>query len=145
MDLLVHAVGLVLLVSGLALFTADQLGGRGRGEAGAAVWRFQISGPPALLLIALGVAVFLFPLGPWWSSPPPGDGLVAVPDVRGDPGRAEDVLAQRGLAAHWRAPLDDVRAECESQGRPVVVTHQDPGPGAELPPGEAVELELGCG
>jgi hypothetical protein len=59
--LVVHIVGLLILAVGLVLFTADQLAGRGRGEAGGKVWNISVSGPPALVLSVIGVIVFLIP------------------------------------------------------------------------------------
>jgi hypothetical protein len=64
--LTVHIVGLAIVGIGLALFAADQLIGRGRGQAGATIWHIQISGPPTLVLAVVGLLVFLFPYSPWW-------------------------------------------------------------------------------
>jgi hypothetical protein len=64
--LVVHIVGIAILAFGLALFAADQLLGKGRGEAGGGIWKLQITGPPGLLLALIGVLVFLFPFSPWW-------------------------------------------------------------------------------
>lgn len=76
--LVVHIVGLAILTVGLALFAADQLAGRGRGEAGGSLWKVQFSGPPALVLALIGVLVFLFPFSPW--APTSATGPAEIPE-----------------------------------------------------------------
>lgn len=60
----VHIVGAVVATIGLILFAADQwtAGQRGKdGSAGLKAWKVELGGPPALILIVIGLAVFLFP------------------------------------------------------------------------------------
>lgn len=65
--LAVHIVGAIVAAIGLVLFAAEQwtAGERGKdGSAGLKAWKVELGGPPALILIVIGLMVFLFP---FWS------------------------------------------------------------------------------
>ncbi len=62
--LAVHIVGAIVAAIGLILFAADQwtAGQKGKeGTAGLTAWKIELGGPPALILIVIGLAVFLYP------------------------------------------------------------------------------------
>ena len=69
--LLVHILGAALAGVGLALFATEQIRGRQVGTSTASAWKVNLSGPPALLLVIFGAAVFLYPFSPWWTNPTP--------------------------------------------------------------------------
>ena len=69
--LIVHLLGAALAAGGFALFATEQIRGRQVGTSTASAWKVNLSGPPALLLIVFGSAVFLFPFSPWWTDPSP--------------------------------------------------------------------------
>lgn len=53
--------------TGLVLFVVDHLREVDRAPASSQVGKlFDLSGPPALVLSAFGILVFLFPFSPWW-------------------------------------------------------------------------------
>jgi hypothetical protein len=68
---LVQILGATLVVTGLFLFFIQQVRGQSTDKSEMQAWKINLSGPPALVLIAFGSAVFLFPFSPWW--PPPDD------------------------------------------------------------------------
>ena len=149
LQVIVHAVGLVLAVVGLILLLADQLGGRGGGEAGATLLGIKVAGPPALVLTVVGVGVFLFPLTgvlPETNRQPGGgQGTVSVPDVRGDPPEAAiEELGRHDLGVEEIPQPEVADGTCEQQGRQMFVADQAPAPGTPLSPGDAVQIEIAC-
>lgn len=67
---LVQIFGVALVSVGLLLFFHQQWGGKTTGEeSGIKAWQLNLSGPPALILVVFGTAVFLFPFSPWWPEP----------------------------------------------------------------------------
>jgi hypothetical protein len=68
MDLALHVIGVIIIIVGLILFTFDQVkGSRAKSDdAGVSAWSVKISGPPALVLVVVGIAVLVLPL--WLSS-----------------------------------------------------------------------------
>ena len=65
--LVIQIFGAILVAAGLALFAYDQIkGSRAKGDyAGLQAFKLQVGGPPALILIVIGVIVFMFPFTPW--------------------------------------------------------------------------------
>jgi hypothetical protein len=60
----VQIVGVVIILVGLGLFSFDQLkGSRAKSDdAGVKAWQINVTGPPALILVVVGIALFVFPL-----------------------------------------------------------------------------------
>lgn len=76
--LLLHIVGAFVLISGVVLFARSQIKGSADKNLGQAqVWKLNISGPPALILVLLGLLVFMFPFTPWFG--PPGTPVEVIP------------------------------------------------------------------
>ena len=73
--LVIQIFGAILVAAGLGLFAYDQIkGSRAKGDyAGLQAFKIQVGGPPALILIVIGVLVFMFPFTPWVpeDDPPP--------------------------------------------------------------------------
>jgi hypothetical protein len=72
--MIVHALGAVIVAAGLFLFAWDQIKGSkaasdesGVSAKGLGATEINLSGPPALILVVVGVLVFMFPLTPWGS------------------------------------------------------------------------------
>lgn len=65
--MVIHVLGAILVAAGLGLFAFDQIkGSKSKGDyAGVEAWKIQVGGPPALILIVIGVLVFMFPFTPW--------------------------------------------------------------------------------
>ena len=66
---MIQIIGGVIIGVGLVLFIISQWsGGRhSTSDAGLKAWSINITGPPGLILIVLGVAVMIYPISPWWS------------------------------------------------------------------------------
>lgn len=78
--LLIHAVGILVLLVGLILFARSQIKGTAdKTSSQASVWKINISGPPALILVMLGLAVFVFPFTPFFG--PPDDPIETIPST----------------------------------------------------------------
>jgi hypothetical protein len=78
----VQILGLVLTVLGVYLILANVLGTEGKVQLPGLV----LNVPSSMLVLVLGVAVFLYPLSPWWpgqpeASPTPGPTTTVAPSV----------------------------------------------------------------
>lgn len=76
--ILVHTVGIFVLIAGIILFARSQIrGSADPSTSQAQAWKINISGPPSLILVVIGLGVFLFPFTPWFG--PPAESVVEVP------------------------------------------------------------------
>lgn len=66
---LAHILGAVLVLVGILVFVFDQITGREDRDSRVEAWKINLTGPPAIVLIVIGVVVFLYPLSPWWPEP----------------------------------------------------------------------------
>lgn len=66
-----HVLGGLIVVVGLALFVLNQVKPHQdhEDESTVNVWKINLSGPPALVLILVGVLVFVFPFTTFYKSP----------------------------------------------------------------------------
>lgn len=73
---LIHILGSLLVAVGLVLFVFTQIKGRADEDATVAVWKINMSGPPALVLVLVGTLIFVFPFTTFFENPedpnPPG-------------------------------------------------------------------------
>lgn len=64
--LIVHALGAVVVATGLVLFTLDQRTTTGTHDAAALkAWKIELGGPSSLILILIGSVIFMYPFTPW--------------------------------------------------------------------------------
>lgn len=78
--LLIHVVGIVVILVGLGLFVYDQVKARQGQPSQLSAWKINLSGPPALVLIVLGILVFVFPYTSFFGPPSaPVDTLPEIP------------------------------------------------------------------
>lgn len=67
---LLHILGGLVVLVGLALFVIDQIDGKEGGPGSSiAAWKINLSGPPALVLVLIGILVFVFPFSPFFNNP----------------------------------------------------------------------------
>lgn len=72
-------VGVAILLAGVGLFARSQFTAPADKAVGEAkVWKVNITGPPSLLLAALGAFVLLFPFTPLFG--PPEESVLALPE-----------------------------------------------------------------
>jgi len=67
--ILLHILGALIVLVGLALFVFTQVKGKSDEESTVAVWKINLSGPPALVLILVGVLIFVFPFTTFFEDP----------------------------------------------------------------------------
>lgn len=66
--IILHFVGGLLVLTGIGLFIFTQIKGA-KGESTLGAWKINLSGPPSLVLILIGVFVFVFPFTSFWNDP----------------------------------------------------------------------------
>jgi len=59
--------GSLLSLAGLFLFVREQIRERAGEHSTMQAWKINLSGPPSLILIVIGVIMFVFPFTPWWN------------------------------------------------------------------------------
>ena len=101
--LTVQIVGGVLLLVGIVLFVASQWsGGRlSTDDAGIKAWSINVSGPPGLILIIVGLAVFMYPLSPWWNGSLPTESPTTTTATTTTQATPTNPFIPTGTDAYW--------------------------------------------